>query len=187
MSRAAFLPAGRPLVVAGWAHNAEGEIVNGQLRSTGGVACFKHSLELRAEDVWGMRVERGLAIVGIAAEELNVDSYGETWSSTAYVELANGTTFTRFDISEDGRHHYYESLLKDYIPKTLPYDVALRITKDGSSPQIQFNDDAVWHDFVPEGGAALKAGPWYPYLMAFPGECLSDHRVNRLSRSGTSY
>ena len=73
MSRAAFLPAGRPLVVAGWAHNAEGEIVNGQLRSMGGVACFKHSLELHAEE-WGMRVERGLAIVGIAAEELNVVS-----------------------------------------------------------------------------------------------------------------
>ena len=57
--------------------------------------------------------------------------------------------------------------------------MALRITKDGNLPQIQFNDDSVWHDFTPEGGAALKAGPWFPYLYLGGGDILSDHRVDR--------
>jgi hypothetical protein len=71
------------------------------------------------------------------------------------------------------------ALLKDYIPKTLPYDLALRINKDGNMPQLRFNEDGEWHDFVPEGETGLKAGPWFPYLWLFPGDRLSDHRVNR--------
>ena len=31
-------------------------------------------------------------------------------------------------------------------------------------PQIQFNDDDVWHDFAP-GRVALKAGPWFPHVV----------------------
>ena len=69
--------------------------------------------------------------------------------------------------------------LEDHIPETLPYDVALRITKDGNLPQIQFNDDSVWHDFAPEGRTALKAGPWFPYLDLDGDDLLSDHRVDR--------
>ena len=46
-------------------------------------------------------------------------------------------------------------------------------------PQLRFNEDGEWHDFAPEGGTGLKAGPWFPYLMLFPGDRLSDHRVNR--------
>ena len=57
--------------------------------------------------------------------------------------------------------------------------MALRISKDGNLPQIQFNDDSVWHDFAPEGEAALKAGPWFPYLFLSGGDLLSDHRVDR--------
>ena len=57
--------------------------------------------------------------------------------------------------------------------------MALRISKDGNLPQIQFNDDSVWHDFAPEGGAALKAGPWFPYLYLYGDDILSDHRVDR--------
>jgi hypothetical protein len=57
--------------------------------------------------------------------------------------------------------------------------VALRISKDGNLPQLQFNDDSVWHDFAPEGGAALKAGPWFPFLQLEGGGLLRDHRVDR--------
>ena len=56
--------------------------------------------------------------------------------------------------------------------------MALRITKDGNVPQIQFNDDAVWHDFTPDR-AAMKAGPWFPYLELYVGDRLSDHCVHR--------
>ena len=46
-------------------------------------------------------------------------------------------------------------------------------------PQLRFNEDGEWHDFAPEGGTGLKAGPWFPYLMLRRGDRLSDHRVNR--------
>ena len=46
-------------------------------------------------------------------------------------------------------------------------------------PQLRFNEDGEGHDFAPEGGTGLKAGPWFPYLGLSPGARLSDHRVNR--------
>ena len=94
------------------------------------------------------------------------------------MRLDEGTTFIRSDISEDGEDHVHHDLLQDYIPKTLPYDLALRIIKDGNMPQLRFNEDGEWHDFAPEGGTGLKAGPWFPYLILYPDDCLSDHRVN---------
>jgi hypothetical protein len=103
----------------------------------------------------------------------------ETHKSTAWVGLANGSTYINSDISEDGEQHSNHGLLKDHIPKTLPYDLALRINKDGNMPQLRFNEDGQWHDFPPEGGTGLKAGPWFPYLVLYTGELVSDHRVNR--------
>ena len=155
-----------PLDTAGWAHNGSGEIVNGQTRSPEGIdAYFKHAHELQGGDVWRMQVEEGGgALVGFATEQFNVEKNGETDSSTAWVSLDCGTTVIGTDISQDGKDHRHGCHLEDHIPETLPYDVAVRITKDGNLPQIQFNDDSVWHDFAPEGGSALKAGPWFPYL-----------------------
>ena len=52
----------------------------------------------------------------------------------------------------------------------MPFDVALRCGKDDNAPQIQFNEDGVWHneDGVWHNwtldGPALKEGPWLPYL-----------------------
>ena len=86
------------------------------------------------------------------------------------------------DTSQDGQQHLHHDRLKDYIPKTLPYDVVLRITKDGNIPQIQFNDDGVWHDFAPDR-TAVKAGPWFPYLWLNGGSVrLSDHCVQLLKQ-----
>ena len=47
-------------------------------------------------------------------------------------------------------------------------------------PQLRFNEDGQWHDFAPEGGTGLKAGPWFPMLwLEGAAVRLSDHRVNR--------
>ena len=83
-----------PLDTAGWAHNAAGEIVNGQTRSPeGGTAFFKHSQELQGGDVWRMRVEGGGgAEIGFATEQFDVEKYGETIESTAGVFLGGGST-----------------------------------------------------------------------------------------------
>ena len=46
-------------------------------------------------------------------------------------------------------------------------------------PQIQFNDDGVWHDFAPNR-VAPKAGPWVPWLyLGDAAVRLIDHRVDR--------
>jgi hypothetical protein len=95
------------------------------------------------------------------------------------VYLGSGSTGINTDISQDGQQHLHDYHLQDHIPETEAYDVALRVTKDGNLPQIQFNDDAVWHDFAPVGGTALKAGPWFPYLQLDGDDLLSDHRVDR--------
>ena len=46
-------------------------------------------------------------------------------------------------------------------------------------PQLRLNEDGEWHDFAPEGGTALKAGPWFPQLELYGDDLLSDHRVDR--------
>ena len=148
------------LASEGWAHNEGGEIAEGEPRwCKGADASFMHSRELQAHDVLRTKVVQvgGYAYVGFAAESYGVEKHRETIKGTAVVWLSHGTTFIDSDISRDGEHHTHWDHLKDYIPKTLPYDVALRITKDGNVPQIQFNDDAVWHDFAP-GRAAVKQG-----------------------------
>ena len=166
----------------GWSHNGNGEITEGRPQGNGdGGARFKHTRSLQAKDVWRMRVEvGGWAWVGFASEHYNAEKHMETYDSTAWVFLDNGTTFIYPDISRDGEEHInYGAHLKDYIPKTLPYDLALRITKDGNVPQIQFNDDGVWHDFAPDM-AAVKAGPWFPLLVLnAANDRLSDHCVHR--------
>jgi hypothetical protein len=171
-----------PLDTAGWAHNAEGEVVDGQTRSPEGeFAYFKHLQELQGGNVWRMRVEvGGGALVGIAGEGYDVERQEQTWRSTAYVWLNDGSTFTNSDISRDGEEHYHYRHLEDHIPKTLPYELALRINKDGNMPQLRFNEDGQWHDFAPEGGTGrLKAGRWFPHMCLYPGQLVSDHRVNR--------
>ena len=168
------------LAPEGWAHNEEGEIVEGKLQSKGDFARFRHSRELQAQDVLRTKVvEVGVnACVGFATESYDVEKHRATEKSIARVDLCNGTTVILSDISQDGEDHYHPRHLKDYIPKTLPYDVALRTSKDGTVPQIQFNDDAVWHDFAPDS-AALEAGPWFPCVYLFPDGRLSDFCVHR--------
>ena len=164
----------------GWSHNEGGEIADGRPQSNGGYGYFKHTRTLQAKDVWKMKVVAGGgASIGIAGEGYDVERHYETYKSTAYVLLSNGSSFICSDISEDGETHGHSCLLEDRIPKTLPYDLALRMSKDGNMPQLRFNEDGEWHDFAPEGGTGLKAGPWFPYLMLFASDRLSDHRVNR--------
>ena len=126
------------------------------------VAFFKHSRELQAHDVLRTQVVKvgGYAIVGFATESYDMEKDRETYKSTARVNLFFS------DISRDGEQHHHRGHLKDYIPKTLPYDVALRISKDGNVPQIQFNDDAVWHDFAPSGQGRSEGRAVAPFPAA---------------------
>jgi hypothetical protein len=167
----------------GWNHSDGGKVVDGlpQWVVDGPYAAyFKHSRPVNANDVFRMRVESGnAAIVGFAGQQYNPEKHWETNKSTAIVNLKNGTTAIYSAISLHEERHYHGSHLEDRIPETKPYDVALRITKDGNMPQIQFNDDGEWHDFVPEGEGALKAGPWFSYLQTHDGDRLIDHRVDR--------
>jgi hypothetical protein len=146
----------------GWGHNGQGEITEGRPQGKGGgYAVFKHSRVLQAKDVWKMRVEvGGDARVGFASEQFNAEKHNETHKSTAWVALDNGSTCIGTDISEDGQQHYHDDHLGPHIPEA-PFDLAVRCEAVSNVPQIQFNDDDVWHDFVP-GRAALKVGPWFP-------------------------
>ena len=156
-----------------------GEIIEGRPQSKGGCwAYFKHSRPLQAKDVLRMRVEvGGEARVGFASEQYNAEKHNETYESTAWVRLSNGLTFIGTDISEDGQDHYHDCHLGPHIPEA-PFDLALRCEAVSNVPQIQFNDDDVWHDFAPDR-AALKAGPWFPYLALSAAIRLSDHSVHR--------
>ena len=162
----------------GWAHDRNGEIAEGKPQSKGNYAPFKHSQELQAQDVLRTRVEGRGAFVGFATESYDVEKHEETMASIAVVALYDGSTVIRSGISLDGEEHLHQRHVKDYIPKTLPYDVALRINKDGNVPQIQFNDDGVWHDFAPDR-VGLDAGPWFRYLELYDDARLSDHCVHR--------
>jgi hypothetical protein len=170
-----------------------GEIKNGepQCKDEEEYAVFKHSQSLEPEDVWMMKVCTKVFGIGVVAEGFDVERHDETEMSTARLDLSNapndmgehGSTVIFRDISEDGEHHSGR-ILKDHIPKTLPYDLALRINKDGNMPQVRFNEDGQWHDFAPEGGTGLKAGPWFPYLFLCDGARLSDQRVTSQASQG---
>jgi hypothetical protein len=189
-SAAALLPgASLGLDPAGWKFSEHGEIKNGgpqckdDFKEEGEEeehAVFVHSQSLEEGGVLRMKVVAGInAWIGIAAEGFDVEMVEETYKSTAGVFLDSGSTLIHPDISEDGEKHYHPGLLKDLIPKILPYDLALRINKDGNMQQLRINEDGQWHDFAPEGGTGRKAGPWFPYLLLYPDDRLSDHRVNR--------
>ena len=172
-----------PLAPGDWSHSEGGEIVNGVLGmipTSSHHAYFKHARELQGGDLWRMRVGGGgrSACVGFAAEGYDIERDGETYKSIAVVSLFDGSTIVRSDISRDGQQHYHDDHLKDNIPN-IPNDVALRINKDGNVPQIQFNDDDVWHNFVP-GGVALKAGPWFPFIQLYDDDTtVGAHSVGR--------
>ena len=76
---------------AGWACSEEGEIKNGEPQCKDDAeerAHFKHSQSLEAEDVLRTKVVAGGgAWVGIAAEGYDVERSGETFKSTAEVDL----------------------------------------------------------------------------------------------------
>jgi hypothetical protein len=164
----------------GWSHDEDGEIIDGRPQRTGGGgAFFKHPRSLQAKDVLRMRVEvEGDVLVGFATDQYDPEKHWETRESTAYVSLGSGTTIIFPDISLDGQQHFHDCHLRPHIPKA-PFDLAVRCEAVSNVPQIQFNDDDVWHDFAP-GRVALQVGPWFPYLMLNGAAIrLTDHSVHR--------
>ena len=142
----------------GWSHDEGGEIIEGRPQGKGGYPYFKHTRSLQAKDVWRRRLKsEGVRFVEFATEQYNAEKHGETYESTAWVHLYTGMTCINTDISQDGEDHYHDCHLGPHIPEA-PFDLALRCEAVSNVPQIQFNDDDVWHDFAP-GRAALKPGP----------------------------
>ena len=152
--------------------------------SKGGTAFFKHSKALQAGGVWMMRVEEGKCSVGFAGADYEPARNDETVKSTARLDLGTGSTLFRPGISLDGKQHLHYKVLGPHVPESTPFDVALRCdpASSGNVPQVQFNEDGVWHDFVPDR-SALKAGPLFPYLGLKDGDRLSCHRVHKATRT----
>ena len=142
---------------------------------------FKHKKAIVAGDVWSMRVTGG-AWLGFATEEYDVrDRTGATFHYSTFASMGEypGSTIIGRGISEDGNNHSYGERLLPYIPNRHPYDISLRITKDGNIPQIQFNNDDVWHDFAAEGEVGLNAGPWYPFMRKGHDIVIINHDIRR--------
>jgi len=174
---------GDPLDPVGWA-SVGGVVKKGVTKSNGRNAAFKHSHEFQIGEVWKMNVEkvRGTAKVGFATENYDVTLYRETEDNTAWNSLTNGTTAIDRNISSDGENHHYFKHLKDHLT-TLPSAVALQII-EGNIPQIQFNNDNVWHNFAPDG-AVVKPGPWFPYLYLDGTVILRDHSITPARKKPT--
>ena len=84
-------------------------------------------------------------------------------------------------ILHSGQHFSRGHDIHPHTPQA-PFDLALRCAAVSNMPQIQFNDDGVWHDFAPEGRTALMPGPWFPGLILRPGDCLRDHCLDEPAR-----
>ena len=145
---AACLSAGGGLDGAGWAKSEDGEAVEGRLQlSEGAEACFKHNQALRPGDVWRMKVEGGEgACPGFAGEAYDPARNDATYNSTACVYLIDGTTCICPGLSLDEEDHFHDGHLGPHVPSSSPFEVALRVDHDGNVPQVQFNEDGVWHD-----------------------------------------
>ena len=195
------------MAAEGWESSCLGTVVGGEpqcIPDTDGYGgLFKHSLALAAGDVWKMKSGggAGYAIVGFAMQAFDCSS--KTIDNTAGLRLGNGYVVVWSDISLDGEQHVHPNHHLAHIPETETYQLALRIDKDGNVPQVQFNEDGVWHDFAPgrdedededededahdligaeetrPDRVALKEGPWFPYLCLYKDARVTDHRVDR--------
>ena len=172
-----------------WVHNEHGVLVDGNPCCEDGYVCFfMHPQPFGGGDVWRCRFDGAGpgAYVGFACSSFDPTKWGQTWSSVARLGFASGeasgTTEINSDISQDGGSHFHHGHLGPYIPKTRPFDLALRCEAVSNVPQIQFDDDGAWHDFAPEGEGrtSLKAGPLFIFLsLSCDSDRLSDHRVDR--------
>jgi hypothetical protein len=118
-------------------------------------------------------------MVGFATEKYDVELYRETEDNTAWYYLGGGTTAIETSASSDGEYHHYSK----HFPPLPSGAVSLQII-EGNIPQIQFNDDGVWHDFAPDG-AVLKAGSWFPYLYLDGTVSLGDHSITQARKKPT--
>merc|ERR1711871_1134880 len=144
------------------------------------IAFFKHSRALAPGDVFKLRVEGGDgALVGLATEQYVPESHalGTPGSNNTcfYLGLDDGSSTMGMHMSMDGKSHDLEGTVLNHVPVAYPYDVALRCNKITNSPQVQFNDDDVWHNLGPE----MKAGPWFPCVALDDGDHVSDIHATR--------
>jgi len=143
-------------------------------------ASFKHVTPIPSGAEWKMRVENGVgAWVGFATHKYNVANRATTYESTVRVDLTSGLVYIFSDITESGKNYQYSRPLVNHLRKHMPYasyNLSLRCEKGTNIPQIQFNNNNMWHNFAP-GECALKAEPLFPYLMLRGTACLSEHQI----------
>jgi hypothetical protein len=190
-TRSARLPAAnKPLLDAsGWSHNNKGKVAGGRPQwISDSAAHFKHAQPLASGDVWRCRVEfMAGVLLGFAGQAYDPERHGETYKSIVKVDLDGGNTFIGEGASLDGQEHSHFAHMAQHVPKTTPYDVALRINKGSKVPEVQFNEDGAWHVFAFTGRTALKdAVPMYPYISIEDGDSVIQHiRVENESMATT--
>jgi hypothetical protein len=158
--------------------NENGNVLQGQQQLS--LKLSLQHLAILDGEVLRMRAEVGQGVwVGYAGKEYDPAMDEKTFQSTAWVSLGCGTTCIYADISLDGQDHFHSSYLQPHLPKTASFNLALRCGQGGNMPQIQFNDDGVWHNFVPQGDVSLKEGPRFPFLQLEEGGSVSGLRLDR--------
>jgi hypothetical protein len=171
----------RCLDIVLWAHDGTGEVLlDGQLKAAppSTMSYFKHQHALNAGDILKMHVEGSVqlaASIGFAGQAYDPSRHTDTCRSTSWVSLGNGNAYIMAALGEEGVFRSHVSQLHPHASHGALNDVSLRCDPNGNVPQIQFNEDGVWHDWFKDR-AALKAGPWFPYLQMY-GACLSNFRV----------
>ena len=170
----------RCLDIVLWAHDGTGEVLlGGQLKAAppSTMSYFKHQHALNAGDILKMHVNsvQLAASIGFAGQAYDPSRHADTCRSTSWVSLGNGNAYIMAALGKEGVFRSHVSQLHPYASRGALNDVSLRCDPKGNVPQIQFNEDGVWHDWIKDR-AALKAGPWFPYLQMY-GACLSNFRV----------
>jgi hypothetical protein len=167
-----------------WMCDSHGKIVDGQPESLGGFAYCKNSRALQSGDIWTMRVDvLAGAIIGFTEESYDVNRPTGAFESAIKVSLGDGTTAIGSGLSVDGKYHVLSRHLYSHLPKTAPFNVAVRCNGMNHSPAIMFSgDDGMWSDWLdfvpPEKMSPAEARLFFPHLQLFDGERLTNHRVD---------
>jgi hypothetical protein len=139
-------------------------------------AFFKRSLALSTGHVVRIRVVEDSGEVYYYYDECGESTcvgfagHNIAWASTS-------TAIGRHElVVRNEQNHIHLNHLRPHIPKTAPYTLALRVHPDGKMPQIQFNEDGMWHNFVPEDRTALAVGPWFSHLNLLDTQQLDGFR-----------
>ena len=124
--------------------------------------------------------------VGFCTTRYNPLRDNDTFEHTAGLDIKDGSTFMHRGAADDGEQHAQRRFLLQYVPKKLPFEIALRTDHD-NVPQVQFGGaNAVWHDLCSDR-SALKPGVWHPCIHIHPESSIDfrDQPNNLLMKEKT--